>query len=216
MNDDLSEITTKPSPKFSWLHILIVLLVAVLAGGGVWLYYELKVLPDLENKAEVTGVTPKRSETNTESTKQKQQEAQKVVDQFESLHKIKDEVSVSQMFDLFTPVSTQAEKESYNFLMGIDLPNQSSRLINTASYSYKLASYQINKSEGMSNGFKITVLEKKSVYDNTTLKWSDSQQNKIFEVVQSSGKWLIDKYYNEGVTGDISSMAQKYEGFNNE
>jgi hypothetical protein len=62
---DSNEITTKPSPKFSWGHILIILLVAIIAGGGVWAYYKYKVLPDLEKKNQAPVITDKTADWET-------------------------------------------------------------------------------------------------------------------------------------------------------
>jgi len=43
--------------------ILLLLLIALLAGGGVWAYYNYRVIPDLNKASTSTTTTPKTDET---------------------------------------------------------------------------------------------------------------------------------------------------------
>jgi len=133
--------------------------------------------------------------------------AEKIVTQFEDLNKTHNDVNAKTMLSLFTPASTSADKEQYDFFVGAD-NGGIYRLFATNSTSYKVSEYEVLSQEMPSNNqATFGVREKRSYYNNVNSSYGEAKNYTLtFQMVKNGTNWQIDRYMSED--SDL-----KYSGF---
>ena len=127
-----------------------------------------------------------------------------VIDQFERYQQDRDPQKV---FSLFTPPSTEKEKEDYENLHLEGLY----RLYSAADLNYQLRSWKIiNFQKASPTYYKVNVEERRDYgWDQTEAKWKKTNVlfRVEFSVVKRGNNWLIDKYCFPNTPADSKYSA---------
>lgn len=161
-----------------------------------------------KSKTQISSKTPTVSSTPA-NTKQTTMEAmsKEFINRFEQAQINRD---VEAVLKLISPPESPQEKDKYISIMGLDLPNPSPRLYNTSGLGYKLESFSVKSLQVISNFSAIAEVEEvRSLYDNTTGKWTRDKPRVLIFELDKNGLYnpLIKAYYQKGQQKD------KYSGF---
>lgn len=220
-----------------FLMIVLIVLAIILTGGGAWYYMDGKAsdekavlqtqIDDLNAKIDDLNSASPAATTDTSAAADSAPQAAATdsnvalvtsrAQAFEDLNGLANAKS-EELLAYFTPASTSVENDFYDFLTGADAA--APRLKATATFSYSFASYKVNSVDKSGSKYIARITENRQVAaSNGSSNQVAKPQSKIIEFILSGGIYKIDKYYTEGVTGDIPSTTggdatpQKYEGF---
>ena len=186
--------------KTNWKYILIVLILAIFVGGGIFGYikYYIKEMVSLTKFSEIK--KPKTPEI----------EIRRLIQNFyQALENQNGEL----LFSYFTPPQTPEEKESYNWLIGVDLPEPIYRVFSRV----KISNSQIEKIKEIEGG-KFQVEGRDEINISKAPAYPEEietiSRKVIFIVIKTDDKWLVGKYKWE----DPNKIyrTEKYSGFGHE
>jgi hypothetical protein len=126
------------------------------------------------------------------------QQAIGIVIQFENYQKARDG---RKAMSLFSPPSNKAEKDWYDFIMGIDYGGKLPRLFNTSGLGYHVISYQITDVTQLEKTINIDVKETRKLWSNIAGTYTESIVSRIIEFKENNNKLLIERYYLDGNSG---------------
>jgi hypothetical protein len=195
-------------------NILIIIVIAV-GIGGVW-YFLSKKSSNLSHPISPTQL-PAPSETAVVNTGNEKAEVRDLIANFEDKLEQRD---INGIMAFFTPPETKDEKDLYNSIMGLDAQGIKPRLFNNVSSNFYTLSYGITEQNGIErltregNKYIAVVKEMRKIYGGpANPQWlGPSEFSFVFEIVKKDGSWMIDKYYDEGLSIDYQPPTMKYRG----
>lgn len=169
---------------FSKIWIIVIILVLIVGGFFAWHYF---------------GTT---------------KEEVKVRNVIQEFYGVLENQNGELLMNYFTSPETSVERDSYNWLTGADLPEESR--FYRIFLRVKISNPSIEEVKKIEEGkFQVNVKDELQSYSNVTAEWgSPNTRNIRFVIVRTGDKWLVDKYIWE----DPAKIyrTEKYSGFGQE